>query len=177
MRYLALTLAVVLLAPTVWAKSFQKAYDEAGPGEGYDKLLVLDAEVTYTGGCGVLQGKKSCIRGNGALVDLDGSQMYISQPGTEVLVTGCCFISGPNGDAAIAVQDGAKAMIDGNTICKSGGDGIKVWTDSSATIKNNIIYGSTRYGITAHQTSYYNCTILYNDVDNTSGNYMYFCPG
>jgi hypothetical protein len=177
MRYLALTLAVMLLAPTVWAKSFQQAYDEASAGEGYDKLLILDPDVTYTGGCGVLQGKTSCIRGNGALVDLQNNQLYIAQPGTEVLVTGCCFVNGTNADAAIAVQDGAKATIDGNTICKNGLDALKVWMDSYATIKNNIIYGSARYGITAYQTSYYNCTILYNDVDNTSGNYMYYCPG
>jgi parallel beta-helix repeat protein len=157
MRYLAVTLAVVLLAPTVWAKSFQQAYDEAGPGEGYDK--------------------QSCIRGNGALVDLDNSQIYVSQPGTEALITGCCLINGTNGDAAIAVQDGAKATIDGNTICKNGLDGIKVWLDSSATIKNNIIFGSARYGIAAYQTSYPSCSILYNDIDRTSGNYMYWCPG
>lgn len=177
MRYLVLALAIALAAPAVWGITLQKAYDEAGPGEGYDKLLVLDPEVTYTGGCGVLQGKKSCIRGNGALVDLQNNQIYCGQPGTEALITGCCIINGSNAGAAIAVQDGAKAMIDGNTICKNGADGIKVWLDSSATIKNNIIYGSARYGITAYQTSYYNCTILYNDVDNTSGNYMYFCPG
>jgi hypothetical protein len=177
MRYLALTLAVVLLAPTVWAKSFQQAYEEAGPGEGYDKLLILDSNVTYTGGCGFVQGKKSCVRGNGALVDLENSQVYISQPATEALVTGCCFINGASGDAAIAIQDGATATIDGNTICKNGADAIKVWLGSSATIKNNIIYGSIRYGVAAYQTSYYSCTILYNDFANTAGNYMYFCPG
>jgi parallel beta-helix repeat protein len=177
MRYLAVALAVVLLAPAVWAKSFQQAYDEASSGEGYDKLLILDPDVKYTGGCGVLQGKKSCIRGNGALIDLENSQVYISQPGTEVLLTGCCFANGTNGDAAVAVQDGAKATIDGNTICKNGLDGIKVWMDSSATIKNNIVYGCMRYGIAAYQTSYANCTILYNDIDNTGGNYMYWCPG
>lgn len=177
MRYLAVALAVVLLAPTVWAKSFQQAYDEAGPGEGYDKLLILDPEVSYTGGCGVLQGKKSCIRGNGALIDLKDSQIYISQPGTEALVTGCCLVNGSSGDSAIAIQDGATATIDGNTICKAGQDGIKVWMDSSATIKNNIVFGVTRYGIAAYQTSYSNCNILYNDVDRTAGNYMYWCPG
>lgn len=177
MRFVVLGLAVALCAPVVGAKSLQQAYDEAGPGEGYDKLLILDPNVTYTGGVGVLQGKKSCIRGEGALCDLQNNQVFISQPGTEALITGCCFINGTNGDAAIAVLDGAKAVIDGNTVCKNGSDAIKVWDGSTATVKNNILFGSVRYGFATHQTSYFNVLISYNDVHNTSGNYMYWCPG
>jgi hypothetical protein len=177
MRYLVFGLALALCAPLAGAKSLQQAYDEAGSGEGYDKLLVLDPNVTYTGGVGFAQGKKSCIRGNGAVCDLQNNQVFISQSGTEALITGCCFINGTNGDAAIAVQDGAKATIDGNTICKNNADAVKVWDGSSATIKNNILYGSSRYGITAHENSYSIVQILYNDVHNASANYMYWCPG
>ncbi|UCH78567.1 MAG: right-handed parallel beta-helix repeat-containing protein [Candidatus Coatesbacteria bacterium] len=177
MRFVVFGLALALCAPLAGAKSLEQAYNEAGPGEGYDKLLVLDPNVTYTGGVGLLQGKKSCIRGNGALCDLQNNQVFIAQPGTEALITGCCIINGTNADASIAVQDGAKATIDGNTICKNGADAVKVWDGSTATVKNNILYGSSRYGITAHQNSYSSVLILYNDVYNTSGNYMYFCPG
>jgi parallel beta-helix repeat protein len=157
--------------------SLQQAYDQAGPGEGYDKLLVLDPQVTYTGGCGVLQGKKSCLRGNGALIDLQNNQIYCGQPGTEVLITGCCLTNGASGDAAIAIQDGAVGTVDGNTICKNN-IGVKVWVNSSATLKNNVIFGNSLYGVAGYQTSYYSIVILYNDVDtNYGGNYMYFCPG
>ncbi|MGD8718420.1 MAG: right-handed parallel beta-helix repeat-containing protein [Candidatus Zixiibacteriota bacterium] len=178
MRYIVVTLAIALLAvPLAWGKTLQSAYDEAGSGEGYDKLLVLDPNIVYTGGLGVLQGKKSCIRGNGALIDLERNQIYCSQAGTEVHITGCCFVNGSANDAAIAIQDGATGVIDSNTICK-GLDGIKVWIDSSATIKNNIIYGNSRYGVACYQTSYPSANISYNDVDtNYAGNYAYYCPG
>lgn len=179
-RYLVLLLALVLVVPAALAKTLQSAYDEAGPGEGYDKLLVLDAEVTYTGGLGILQGKKSCIRGNGALCDLDSGQIFVSQTGTELDITGCCLIDG-GASGAIYVADSAEANIDGNTICKSG-VGLYLWAYSSATVKNNIIFknngsGGSMYGIAKHEYTG-TLNILYNDVDsNYRGNYMYFCPG
>ena len=180
MRYLVLLLALALVVPAALGKTLKSAYDEAGPGEGYDKLLVLDPEVTYTGGCGVLIGKKSCIRVNGALCDLEGSQVFLSQPGTSLDITGCCLINGGT-FGAIYVADSASANIDGNTICKNG-IGLYIWEYSSATVKNNIIFknnksGGSMYGVAKHQSTG-TLDILYNDIDaNYGGNYMYFCPG
>jgi parallel beta-helix repeat protein len=180
LRYLVVLLALALVVPAALAKTLESAYNEAGPGEGYDKLLVLDPNVTYTGGCGMLQGKKSCIRGNGALCDLNGGQFFVSQPGTQLDITGCCLIDGGE-YGAIYVADEATANIDGNTICKSG-VGIYAWAYATATVKNNIIYGNDRsggsnYGIAKHQNTS-SLNILYNDADkNPGGNYMYFCPG
>jgi hypothetical protein len=180
LRYLVFLLALALVVPAALAKTLQSAYDEAGPGEGYDKLLVLDPNVTYTGGLGVVQGKKSCVRGNGALCDLSGNQIFISQPGTQCDITGCCFVGG-SAFGAVYVADGANANIDGNTICKSG-TGVYVWLNAIATVKNNIIFknnvgGAPMYGIAKHQSTT-NLSVLYNDVDsNYGGNYMYFCPG
>ncbi|MEE8638806.1 MAG: right-handed parallel beta-helix repeat-containing protein [bacterium] len=180
MRYLVVLLALALIVPATVAKTLQSAYDEAGPAEGYDKLLVLDSKVTYTGGLSVLQGKKSCIRGNGALCDLDGGQIFVSQPRTQFDITGCCIIDG-GAAGAIYVADDATANIDGNTICKSG-VGLYIWAYSYATVKNNIIFknnksGGSMYGIAKHQYTG-TLNILYNDTDsNYGGNYMYFCPG
>lgn len=171
MRYLAVTLAVALLVPAVWAKTFQQAYDEAGPGEGYDKLVILDGNETYTGRCDVLEGKKSCIRGNGALIDLQFGQVVASGAGTELLITGCCLVEG---NAAISIQDGAKGVVDGNTICKSG-KGIQAWQSLACTVKNNIIYGND-YGVAREENT--SVSVSYDDVDNNpKGNYVYWCPG
>lgn len=173
MRYLVVLLALALVVPAALGKTLQSAYEEAGPGEGYDKLVVLDPNVAYSGGCGVLNGKKSCFRGNGAVVDLNSGMIFGSEYGTELTVTGCCLIRG--GVGAVYAQNGAKATIDGNTICKSG-SGVRIWEYSTATIKNNIIWGN-EYGIAKHQSSG-SLYISYNDVDNNSrGNYMYWCPG
>jgi parallel beta-helix repeat protein len=180
MRYFAFLLALALIVPVVGAKTLQSAYDEAGAGEGYDKLVILDPNVTYTGGCGIVQGKKSCIRGNGALCDLEGGQIFCSQPSTQLDITGCCIINGGS-IGAIYVADSSSANIDGNTICKSG-IGLYIWAYSSATVKNNIIFknnksGGNMYGVAKHQYTT-SLNVLYNDTEsNYGGNYMYFCPG
>ena len=176
-RLLIITACVGVAAAAAFGVTLQTAYDKCGPGDGYDKLLVLDSKVTYTGGCGVLMYKKSCIRGNGALINLDGESIGAGQYGTELTVEECCLINaGYYG--AISIQDSASVVANGNSICKSNGvAAIYVWIGSSGTLKNNVIYGSKNYGIAKHQSTG-TLNILYNDVDACSGgNYMYFCPG
>jgi hypothetical protein len=172
-----ITVCLCIGATAAFGLSLQQEYDKAGPGEGYDKLLILDPSKTYTGGCGMAIGKKSCIRGKGAYVDLDGGTIIVGSAGAELTIEGCClYNAGYYG--AINVQNGGNAIVNGNTICKSNGiAGIRVWEYSTATIKNNIIYGGATYGIAKHQSTG-TTLISYNDVNhNSSGNYMYFCPG
>ena len=176
-RLLIVTACLSMVAVSAFGVSLQSVYDQCGPGEGYDKLLILDPNKTYTGGCGVLMNKKSCIRGNGALIDLDGYNLVATQPSTELTVEGCCLINaGYYG--AVKVEDYARVTINGNTICKSNGmAAIYVWIGCSATVKNNIIFDNNNYGIAKHQSTLA-LDVLYNDVfDNPGGNYMYFCPG
>jgi hypothetical protein len=176
-RLLIIAACLAIAATTAFGVTLQSMYEKCGAGEGYDKLCVLDPNVKYTGGCGVLLNKKSCIRGNGALIDLDGNSIQAGQFGTEVTVEGCC-LTNAGYYGAINVQDGAKVVVNGNTICKTNGiAAIYVWIGSSGTIKNNIIYGGKTYGIAKHQSTG-TLEIMYNDVDNNpAGNYMYFCPG
>jgi hypothetical protein len=176
-KLLIFTVCFLIATAAAFGIRLQTAYDQAGPGEGYAKLLVLDPKETYTGGCGVLIGKKSCIRGNGALVDLDGGNIQAGGSGTQLDISGCCLINaGYYG--AINVTDFANATADGNTITKSNGiAGIRVWEYSTATLKNNIIWGNATYGVAKHQNTG-TTNILYNDVDNNKGgNYVYWCPG
>jgi hypothetical protein len=173
--FVVLAVSLTFLA-AAGAKTLQQAYDEAGPGEGYDKLLILNPSTTYTGGCNLLQGKKSCIRGNGALCDLDNGSILATGLHTDLYLSGCCLIDCNEYSAAVSVYEGATATVDGNTICK-GNMGVVVWLLSKATIKNNIIFGNAKYGIARHQNTP-TLTILYNDVhNNPGGNYMYLCVG
>jgi hypothetical protein len=176
-RSLLIAACVLVAVAGAYAIRLQDAYEKAGPGEGYDKLLVLDAKETYVGACGVLIGKKSCIRGNGALVNLDGGSVQAGGNGTQLVISGCCFVNAGY-FGAVNVADGANALVDGNTICKTNGlAGIRVWEYSTATIKNNVIWGNATYGIAKHDYTG-TLNILYNDVDNNKGgNYMYWCPG
>lgn len=176
MRYLVVLLALVVAISSAFAKTLQQAYDEAGTGEGYDKLVILSPNEVYTGRCTVLTGKKSCIRGNGALCDLQKGTVLATGSGTDLYITGCCLINSNEYSGAIAVYEGANATVDGNTICKSN-MGVVVWLNSTAVIKNNIIWGNVQYGVARHENTP-TLTISYNDVDNNpGGNYMYLCVG
>ena len=50
--------------------TLQSVFDAAGPANGYDKYVVLEQDVIYTGEVGVYEGDVF-IEGNGAIVDLN----------------------------------------------------------------------------------------------------------
>ena len=51
--------------------TLQSVFDDAGPGNGYDKYVILEQDMIYTGEVGVYEGDVF-IEGNGAIVDLNG---------------------------------------------------------------------------------------------------------
>ena len=53
------------------AITLQSIFDVSGPGNGYDKYVILDQDIIYTGEVGVYEGNVF-IEGNGAIVDLNG---------------------------------------------------------------------------------------------------------
>ena len=61
---------------TVFCTSFlhsvtlQSVFDAAGPGNGYDKYVILAEGMIYTGEAGVYEGNVF-VEGNGAIVDLN----------------------------------------------------------------------------------------------------------
>lgn len=58
------------------ATTLQELYDNAMPGEGYQKLIILEKDSIYTGG--LIQNVESlCIHGNGAIIDLIGSSITV----------------------------------------------------------------------------------------------------
>jgi hypothetical protein len=103
---LALMITTAAAAPA-GAGTLRAAYDAAGPGEGYDKLLVLEPGVVYTGGLHIgpilipesvnysgEPGLDVKIEGNGAVLDLAGSQLAISYCPNRLDVEDCVIIGG-----------------------------------------------------------------------------------
>ena len=64
------SLISILYIPIVSGITLQSVFDAAGPGNGYDKYVVLEQDVIYTGEVGVYEGNVF-IEGNGAIVDLN----------------------------------------------------------------------------------------------------------
>lgn len=175
MRKVVLIIAVLAFATLAWGESLQAIYNAAGPGEGYDKLVILDGSKVYTGELGCDAGKKSCIRGNGALIKLEGNRIIISGAGGLLHIEKCLITGGNSDDGAIYVAFNCAAEIVNNTIVANK-TGIRVWEGSTATIKNNIIAFNTGPGIRKYNAA--NTSISYNDThSNAGGNYLQFCPG
>jgi hypothetical protein len=108
LRGTQLLLLTILSLPTAAAAgSLREAYDAAGPGSGYDRDVVLETGVVYTGGLLVgpilspfsweLEGRAGedvRITGNGAILDLQGEQICISFCENRLDIEDCVVING-----------------------------------------------------------------------------------
>lgn len=157
-------------AGTMGAVTLQSMYDQAGPGEGYDKLVILERGQVYTGGLTVQPGVTCCIRGNDAVCMPGGLDIGVYTGATLDI-----FDTVITGHRVIWYHSGSQGIISGNTI-SDGAQGIKAIL-ASVTIENNIIANNIGMGI-AVDTSSAPPYIQYNDVwNNLEGNYMSYCSG
>lgn len=106
-RLLALLAVTILVTVPSGAATLRGAYDAAGPGEGYHKLVELEPGRVYTGGLligpllipetGLFAGEPGrdvLIRGNGAVLDLRGGQICISYCDNVLDIEDCVIIGG-----------------------------------------------------------------------------------
>lgn len=99
-------LAFLVTAPS-GAVTLREAYEAAGPGSGYDREVVLETGVTYTGGLLIgpvysnmtwlmdgEPGEDVRIVGNGAVLDLRGQQICISYCENRLDIEDCVILNG-----------------------------------------------------------------------------------
>jgi hypothetical protein len=104
---LALLIGLALPGSAAAGLSLKEAVDAAGPAHGYDKYVVLETGVTYTGGLLIgpvlsgisylLEGDPGldvCIVGNGAILDLQGQLLCISYCNNRLDLEDCVVIRG-----------------------------------------------------------------------------------
>ncbi len=158
-------------ASTVQAVVLQDIYDTALPGEGYDKLVVLDPNVTYTGGLTVDRGLRSCIHGGGARIDLENNSIWAAGSGT-LLDIDHCILTG--GYSALYIAQDAAATVRNNTIVGNGYGVISWLANTNVIIENNIIVNNVVYGVYCRE--YFEPFLRYNTVwGNIQGNYIKNC--
>ncbi|MDY7108454.1 MAG: hypothetical protein SYC29_07430 [Planctomycetota bacterium] len=96
----------LMTGPGVRAVTLEEMYDRAGPAEGYDKYIVLETGVTYTGGLWIggsfnritaefePGGADVRIVGNGAILDLDGRELCLAYCNNRLDIDDCIVING-----------------------------------------------------------------------------------
>jgi hypothetical protein len=173
-RYAMILLMIPFIALSIpspaTAIHLQDVYNEAGPGEGYDKLVNLDPAEVYTGYM-VVAGNISChLRGNGALILLDTGAQIWAGASTRLDVDGCVITGGSYGLSF----DYAASSVVSNCTLVGNEVGLRSWA-SNVTVTNCIITGNDEYGLACREGS--QPTVLYNDVwGNGTLNYAAFCP-
>ncbi len=173
------TLLVVVLSIPAVAMAFtaasaiplQSVYDGAGPGEGYDKLLVLDPGETYTGGMFVEEAVRCCVHGNGALIRLEGASIEAAWYETEIDIDHCVITEGL---AGVRISDFATGVIRNNTLYGNTYGIQSFFGETSILIENNVIVENSLYGIYARENL--EPIVQYNTVwGNPGGDYMLNC--
>jgi hypothetical protein len=163
-------LLIFTFAASAGAVHLQDVYDHAGPGEGYDKLLVLDPGEVYTGWLVIGTDMKCAIHGNGALINLDFGY-YIKAYQAQLDIDGCIITGGAYGlnyEYCLEYDSTVRN-------CTIIGNNIGIQTNvSPVTIKNCIVIDNLQYGI-AHLGGP-EPQIMYNCVwDNGDLGYAKFC--
>ncbi|HQO09772.1 MAG TPA: hypothetical protein PLK90_07990 [Clostridiales bacterium] len=87
--------------------TLKEAYDSAGPGEGYDKLIILEKGKVYKGGLFIgrffnpvklnfepADIKSVKIKGNGAIIDLMNGQIHTAYTDNKLDIDSCVIING-----------------------------------------------------------------------------------
>ena len=105
---LLLPVALLLIFQSAYAITLKEAYEAAPAAEGYDRFLVLETGVTYTGGLLIgrvfspvtnrfimeEEGLDVRIVGNGAILDLQGEQICLSYCDNRLDLEDCVIING-----------------------------------------------------------------------------------
>jgi hypothetical protein len=167
-------LLLILLFSSILVKagSLLDAYQNALPGMGYDKLIVLHPDSVYTGGLNIVD-EKVGIRGNGAIINLIGSSSIIVTGESNIEIDGCVIIRGTYG---IHCDGNINAYISQCTFYENEIAISYMATMGSITVFNTVISNSSHYGFACHESS--SRTLSYIDAyQNIDGDYMEFCPG
>jgi len=155
-------------AGSSYAGTLQSMYDAAGPGDGYDKLVILERGEVYTGPLTISGRVRCCIRGNDAICALSDAEIQIKDGSILDIFDTILY----GGNYALHYLENCSGLISGNTIY-GGVTGIRA-NFARVTIENNIIAFNSGMGIAADE--FVLPVMQYNDVYmNEGGNYMVYC--
>ena len=143
--------------------TLQSVYDASGPGNGYDKYVVLEQDVIYTGEVGVYEGDVF-IEGNGAIVDLNaGLGIWVYAEDDYPVNLDIEFVTVINGGYNGLTFNGTSTGNISNCNFIQNEFGIQIMDDVNISIKNCNFIDNNQYGIAVRGTvasieiAYSNC--------------------
>lgn len=165
-----LFMVMILLVPFIGqAVSLNDIYNAAPALAGYDRVLVLSPDQTYTGGI-TIWNEKVAIWGNGAVIDLQGYPIIAIGKGL-LDIDGCVIT---NGSAGVSVADEVRTCIS-NCVFYNNGNGIEHnSTMASLIVYNTVFMNNQNMGLytSEENLSYLEYNIAYQ---NAGGDYIAGC--
>ncbi len=162
MRKLMLVV-ISLIALSLNSIRLSEAYDAAGSGEGFDKLVVLQQGVTYYGGLHLGQtfdnetdifygdfGVNTKIIGNGAVIDLQHERIMIAYTDIQFEILDCVIINGNlrfYGNSSSGSEIYPSGLVEYVTFYNNDDYAIRTLAcGNDITIRNNIFFNAVNTG-------------------------------
>ena len=167
----------ITLISLTFSITLQEAYDNAQPGNGYDKYILLDPNETYQGGIGIFDGSVY-INCQGSVIDLmngGGIWIYADEYYNASLNIEYCTITNGlyYGISYGGLSEGS--IINCNFVNTN--YGLKLFDACDVFITNTIFANNNTYGIGMY-TEIPNVEVSYSLFwNNQESDHMENCPG
>jgi hypothetical protein len=149
----------------------QQVFQQSGPGEGYDKLIILDPSEIYTGSLYLDMSISCAIRGNGALIILDPDGTITADYQAKLDIDGCVITGG---DVALGYMNSRPSNVENCTLVGNNYGVATLFSD--VNIKNCIAADNNLFGI--YWIAGPRPASQYNNVwGNAQLNYATLCSG
>ena len=153
MKFLLVNLILMLHTSISLGVTLQSVFDAAGAGNGYDKYVVLEQDMIYTGEVGVYEGDVF-IEGNGAIVDLnEGLGIWVYAEAEYPANLDIEFVTIINGGYNALTFNGTATGNISNCNFISNLFGIQIMDDVNISVKNCNFIDNSQYGIAVRGTT------------------------
>ena len=133
--------------------TLQSIYEEAGPANGFDKYLILENDIVYTGEIGIYEGSVF-IEGNGAIVDLEsGLGIWTYADENYPASLDIEYLTIINGGYNGITFNGSSIGKITNCNFVSNDFGIQIMDEADVTINNSNFIANGQYGVSLRGTT------------------------
>ena len=174
MKIFNIYLTIIFCISFLQGVTLQSIFDASGPANGYDKYVILDQDIIYTGEVGIYEGNVF-IDGNGAIVDLnEGLGIWVYAEEQYPANLDIEFVTIINGGYNGLTFNGSSTGNISNCNFIQNGFGIQIMDESIVSIKNSNFIENREYGIARRGTvAYFDVISHSNFWENAEGDCGY----
>ncbi len=153
MKIITLYLFLVINIQLVQGITLQSVYDDAVPANGFNKYMILDPNITYTGEIGVYEGSVF-IEGNGSIVNLNqGLGLWVYAEENYPASLHIEYLNIVNGGYNGITFNGTSTGNISNCNFIQNEFGIQIMDEASIIVNNSNFISNNQYGVAMRGTT------------------------